>query len=75
MSMQRVPNLIGGTFVDSHSSDYIDVLNPVSKCDDRTTAFICSVANSSLAFVFVYLLVILSIGNTRSGFSSTADDK
>lgn len=28
--LQRVPNLIGGRFIDSQSSSYIDVLNPVS---------------------------------------------
>lgn len=27
---QRVPNLIGGSFVDSQSSEFIDVINPVS---------------------------------------------
>lgn len=27
---QRVPNLIGGKFVDSQSSEFIDVINPVS---------------------------------------------
>lgn len=27
---QRVPNLVGGSFVDSQSSEFIDVVNPVS---------------------------------------------
>ncbi|KAL8060869.1 hypothetical protein ABFS82_02G052600 [Erythranthe guttata] len=27
----RVPNLIGGTFVDSHSPDHIDVINPATQ--------------------------------------------
>ncbi|KAG8368584.1 hypothetical protein BUALT_Bualt15G0060700 [Buddleja alternifolia] len=30
-SSLRVPNLIGGSFVDSHSSDSIDVLNPATQ--------------------------------------------
>lgn len=41
MSVQRVPNLIGGSFVDSHSSDSIDVINPVSEQDDKRMIFAC----------------------------------
>ncbi|KAK6135467.1 hypothetical protein DH2020_030792 [Rehmannia glutinosa] len=31
LSNERVPNLIGGSFVDSHSSDSIDVINPATQ--------------------------------------------
>lgn len=36
---QRVPNLIGGAFVDSQSSASIDVINPVSVSNNVNLLF------------------------------------
>lgn len=53
MFLQRVPNLIGGSFVDSNSSDSIDVINPVSK---HLLVWVANSGSNILYWFHVYLI-------------------
>lgn len=70
---QRVPNLIGGKFVESKSLTFIDVINPVSVFLFYTELIVEFIICGFEKGVLLILILFDIIGYTRSCFTSSFD--